>query len=193
MPAGRSACDRVQRIWRREGLKVLRKQRPRGRLWLNDGYCIGLRPQHRDHVRSYDFVEAQIHDGRKLRLMTLISTISSENVWRSGRPVESTAAVHRNDGRRHDHQRRTGVHHIWQRLRDDGQGRAQVVLQSSERRRCTSSLAVRRRTDIASVLQWKASRRVPDGGVFEGSHRRHRAMAHPRQKSSKRGRRQPTQ
>jgi HTH-like domain len=26
--------DRVQRIWRREGLKVPQKQRPRGRLWL---------------------------------------------------------------------------------------------------------------------------------------------------------------
>jgi putative transposase len=29
--------DRVQRIWRREGLKVPAKQKPRGRLWLNDG------------------------------------------------------------------------------------------------------------------------------------------------------------
>src|SRR6202012_3380894 len=31
--------DRVQRIWRREGLKVPKKQKPRGRLWLNDGSC----------------------------------------------------------------------------------------------------------------------------------------------------------
>src|SRR5882724_1775779 len=29
--------DRVQRIWRREGLRVPQKQRPRGRLWFNDG------------------------------------------------------------------------------------------------------------------------------------------------------------
>lgn len=65
-------CDRVQRIWRREGLKVPKKQRPRGRLWLNDGSCIRLRPERRNHVWSYDFVEAQTHDGRKLRLMTLI-------------------------------------------------------------------------------------------------------------------------
>jgi putative transposase len=34
--------DRVQRIWRREGLKVPRKQRPRWRLWLNDGSCVRL-------------------------------------------------------------------------------------------------------------------------------------------------------
>jgi transposase InsO family protein len=71
-------CDRVQRIWRREGLKVLQKQRPRGRLWLNDGSCIRLRPERRNHVWSYDFVEAQTHDGRKLRLMTLIDEFTRE-------------------------------------------------------------------------------------------------------------------
>jgi transposase InsO family protein len=70
--------DRVSRIWRREGLKVPKKQRPRGRLWLNDGSCIRLRPEHRNHVWSYDFVEAQTHDGRKLRLLTLIDEYSRE-------------------------------------------------------------------------------------------------------------------
>ena len=34
---------RVERIWRREGLKVPRKQPKRGRLWLADGSCIRLR------------------------------------------------------------------------------------------------------------------------------------------------------
>jgi putative transposase len=71
-------CDHVQRIWRCEGLKVTRKQRPRSRLWLNDGSCIRLRPQHRNHVWSYDFVEAQAYDGRKLRLMTLIDEFTRE-------------------------------------------------------------------------------------------------------------------
>ena len=37
--------DRVQRIWRREGLKVPQKQRARGRLWLHDGSCVRLRPE----------------------------------------------------------------------------------------------------------------------------------------------------
>jgi putative transposase len=41
--------DRVERIWRREGLKVPQKQKPRGRLWLNDGSCLRLRPEHRCH------------------------------------------------------------------------------------------------------------------------------------------------
>ena len=70
--------DRVQRIWRREGLKVPKKQKPRGRLWLNDGSCIRLRPERRNHVWSYDFVEAQTHDGRKVRLMTLIDEFTRE-------------------------------------------------------------------------------------------------------------------
>ena len=70
-------CDRVQRIWRREGLKIPRKQRPRGRLWLNDGSCIRLRPEQRNHVWSYDFVEAETHDGRKLRLMALIDELTT--------------------------------------------------------------------------------------------------------------------
>jgi hypothetical protein len=54
------------------------KQKPRGRLWLNDGSCIRLRPQHRNHVWSYDFVEPQTHDGRKLRLMALIDEFTRE-------------------------------------------------------------------------------------------------------------------
>ena len=70
--------DRVQRIWRREGLKVPWKQKPRGRLWLNDGSCMRLRPERRNHVWSYDFVEAQTHDGRKVRLMTLIDEFTRE-------------------------------------------------------------------------------------------------------------------
>jgi len=70
--------DRVQRIWRCEGLKIPKKQRPRGRLWLNDGSCLRLRPERRNHVWSYDFVEAQTHDGRKVRLMTLIDEFTRE-------------------------------------------------------------------------------------------------------------------
>jgi hypothetical protein len=59
--------DRVERIWRREGLKVPQKQKPRGRLWLNDGWCVRLRPERPNHVWSYDFVSTYTHDGR-LRL-----------------------------------------------------------------------------------------------------------------------------
>jgi putative transposase len=70
--------DRVQCIWRREGLKVPQKQRPRGRLWLNDGSCVRLRPERANHVWAYDFVSAMTHDGRALRLLVLIDEYTRE-------------------------------------------------------------------------------------------------------------------
>jgi putative transposase len=60
------------------GFKVLKKQRPRGRLRLGDGSCVRLRPERRNHVWSYDFVEAQTHDGLKVRLMTLIDEFTRQ-------------------------------------------------------------------------------------------------------------------
>jgi putative transposase len=67
---------RVYRIWRREGLKVPSKQPKRGRLRLNDGSCIRLRPSWKDHVWSYDFVMDRTHDGRRFRMLTVIDEYS---------------------------------------------------------------------------------------------------------------------
>ena len=69
---------RVERIWRREGLKVPRKQPKRGRLWFNDGSCVCLRPSWPDHVWAYDFVQARTHDGRAFRMLTIIDEYSRE-------------------------------------------------------------------------------------------------------------------
>jgi putative transposase len=69
---------RVERIWRREGLKVPPKQPKRGRLWLADGSCIRLRPENRNHVWSYDFVEDRTHDGRKFRMLNVIDEFTHE-------------------------------------------------------------------------------------------------------------------
>ena len=69
---------RVERIWRREGLKVPKKQPKRARLWLNDGSCVRLRPEHRDHVWAYDFVSARTHDGRPLKILTVVDEHSRE-------------------------------------------------------------------------------------------------------------------
>lgn len=55
---------RVERIWRREGLKVPQKQKKKGRLWLNDRSCVRLRPERPNHVWSYDFVQDRTADGR---------------------------------------------------------------------------------------------------------------------------------
>jgi len=69
---------RVERLWRREGLKVPAKQPSRRRLWLNDGSCVRLRPAHRDHVWSYDFVKTRTSDGRAVRLLTVIDEFTRE-------------------------------------------------------------------------------------------------------------------
>jgi transposase InsO family protein len=73
-------AKKVQRIWQREGLKVPRKQPKRGRLWLNDGSCIRLRPQWKNHVWSYDFVEDRTHDNRKIRMLTIIDEFTRESL-----------------------------------------------------------------------------------------------------------------
>ena len=69
---------RVERIWRREGLKVPVKQPKRGRIWDNDGSCLRLRPECRNHVWSYDFVEARTHDGRKFRMLNVVDEFTHE-------------------------------------------------------------------------------------------------------------------
>ena len=69
---------RVERIWRREGLKVPPKQPKRGRLWLNDGSCIRLRPEYPNHVWSYDFVEDRTHNGRKYRMLNVIDEFTRD-------------------------------------------------------------------------------------------------------------------
>ncbi len=69
---------RVERIWRREGLKVPAKQPKRGRLWLSDGSCIRLRAEKPNHVWSYDFIEDRTHDGRKYRMLNVIDEFTHE-------------------------------------------------------------------------------------------------------------------
>jgi len=69
---------RVERIWRQERLKVPRKQPKKRRLWLNDGSCLRLRPQYRNHVWSYDFLLDRTSDGRPIRMLTVIDEYSRE-------------------------------------------------------------------------------------------------------------------
>jgi transposase InsO family protein len=85
---------RVERIWRREGLKVPQKQPKRGRLWLRDDSCVRLRPTHPNHVWSYDFVEHRTHDGRKIRMLNIIDEFTRECLAiRVERKLNSTAVI----------------------------------------------------------------------------------------------------
>lgn len=69
---------RIERLWRREGLKVPKRQPKRGRLWLNDGSCIRLRPLYKNHVWSYDFVMTRSRDGLPIRMLTIIDEFTRE-------------------------------------------------------------------------------------------------------------------
>ena len=69
---------RVERIWRKEGLKVPRKQPKRSRLWLNDGSCVRLRPEYKDHVWSYDFMIDRTANGKAFKILNIIDEYSRE-------------------------------------------------------------------------------------------------------------------
>jgi len=85
---------RVERIWRQEGLKVPAKQPKRGRLWLNDGSCVRLRPEYPNHVWSYDFVEDRSHNGRKFRMLNVIDEFTRECLAiRIDRKLRSTDVI----------------------------------------------------------------------------------------------------
>jgi len=142
--------DRVQRIWRREGLKVPKKQRPRGRLWLNDGSCVRLRPERPRHVWSYDFVSAQTHDGRSVRLLTLIDEYTRECLAiRVARRINSFGVIETFA----DAMLKRGIPaHIrsdnvltWQSM---GKTRQQISL-----RRCVPVAGCRNKNQVASTVQ----------------------------------------
>jgi putative transposase len=69
---------RVERIWRREGLKVPAKQPKRDRLWQADGSCIRLRPERPNQVWAYDFVADRTRDTRKFRMLCVVDEFTRE-------------------------------------------------------------------------------------------------------------------
>ena len=91
---------RVERIWREEGLKLPKKQTKKRRLWLNDGSCIRLRPEHKNHVWSYDFVEDKTHNGKKIRFLNIIDEYTHECLasiprrsWRNNDVIEVLSGI----------------------------------------------------------------------------------------------------
>ena len=86
---------RVERIWRREGLKVPKKQPKRGRLWLNDGSIIRLKPERKGHVWAYDFVACRTEDGRAVRMLTVIDEYTRECMAiKVARRIRSDDVIH---------------------------------------------------------------------------------------------------
>jgi transposase InsO family protein len=85
---------RIERLWRREGLKVPQRQPKRGRLWLTDGSCVRRRAEHKDHVWSYDFVLERTQDGRPVRTLVVVDEYTRECLaTRVGRRLNSEDVI----------------------------------------------------------------------------------------------------
>jgi len=91
---------RVERIWREESLKLPKKQTQKSRLWLTDGSCVRLRPQHKNHVWSYDFVEDKTMNGKRLRFLNIIDEFERKCLdcvprrsWRNQDVIEVLAVL----------------------------------------------------------------------------------------------------
>ena len=145
----KQAC-RGSGIWRREGLKVPQKQKPRGRLWLKDGSCVRLRSERRNHVWSYDFITAGTHDGRSVGLPNRIEEhrresllVRAERRWSSARIISALVDV-------------MGMKGVPEQLRsDNGPEFVAKDLRNGwprqEQKRCISSRDLRGRTGTAKA------------------------------------------
>ena len=81
LPAAGGSVDheRVERVWRRAGVKVPQRQPKRGRLWLNDGPCIRRRPKHASGLVAGSKRKRTTDAGSA---SSPASTRPAENVWR---------------------------------------------------------------------------------------------------------------
>jgi HTH-like domain len=135
--------SRVERIWKREGLKGPIKQPKRGRLWLADGSCIRLRPEYPHHVWSWDFVMERTHDGRVLKILVLIDEHTRQCLsLHVARQIRSNDVI---DVLADARTRCTGPSTLGQRPGDGGKT-CVAGWQPQAPRRCTSNRVVPGRT-----------------------------------------------
>lgn len=69
---------RVHRLWKREGLKVVVKQRKKRRLGSSDNSVVRRKAEHINHVWSYDFVMDQTENGRQLKFLPVLDEYTRE-------------------------------------------------------------------------------------------------------------------
>lgn len=68
--------DRFTRFGAKKDEKCRKSQPKRGRLWQADGSTIRLRSEFENHVRSYDFLFERTHDGRTIKILSIIDKFS---------------------------------------------------------------------------------------------------------------------
>jgi transposase InsO family protein len=69
---------RIWRLWKREGFKVPRKQRKKRRLGQSANGIMRYRPQHKDHVWTWDFIHDRDERGRPLKWFALVDEYTRE-------------------------------------------------------------------------------------------------------------------
>ena len=69
---------RVERLWRREGLKVPQRQRKRRRLGHSANSCSRRRAERMNEVWTYDFVLDRTEDGKRLKMLTIVDEYTRE-------------------------------------------------------------------------------------------------------------------
>ena len=70
--------QRVQRLWREEGLRVPQRKRKRRRLGESTVPAARLRAERPNHVWAFDFQFDQTADGRALKLLNIVDEFTRE-------------------------------------------------------------------------------------------------------------------
>ena len=70
--------DRVYSLWRREGLKVPRKQRKRRRLGKSANGCVRYQVERVNHVWAWDFIFDRTSNGTSLKWLSVVDEYTRE-------------------------------------------------------------------------------------------------------------------
>lgn len=73
---------RVERLWQEHGMQVPKKRHKRKRLSLggSENSCVRKRPEHPNHIWSYDFVTDSTERGRQLRMLCVLDEFTRESL-----------------------------------------------------------------------------------------------------------------
>jgi transposase InsO family protein len=70
---------RVQRLWRKEGLQVPYRRKIKKSQGSSENACFVKKAEFINHVWTYDFIEDQTEDGRKLKFLTVLDEWTRES------------------------------------------------------------------------------------------------------------------
>jgi putative transposase len=69
---------RVYRLWCQKGFKILKKQHKKLHVGCSANACNRKRPEHYNHIWSYDFLSERLENGRLVKLLVVIDEFTRE-------------------------------------------------------------------------------------------------------------------